>query len=157
MLTVIHLQLTCYYFDALCSNTTLKFFEACNGGCMFNQSLYTRRQCESQYHKRWQNTRSEQFINRRKFPQPVKKLSTFCRTSRFLPCSQQPATKPYPEPDESSTRPYILLFSSILILFSTLRLDFPSAFFASSFAARLCMNFQALVHCATSTHIVISW
>jgi hypothetical protein len=33
--TVIYLQLTCYYFDALCTNSTLKCCEDCSGGRTF--------------------------------------------------------------------------------------------------------------------------
>jgi hypothetical protein len=40
-----------------------------------------------------------------------------------LPCSQQPASDPYPEPDASNQ--HFLTLTSILILFSHLRLCFP--------------------------------
>lgn len=36
-------------------------------------------------------------------PQPVKKSLHFMETEVALPCSQEPATCPYPESDESST------------------------------------------------------
>jgi len=35
-----------------------------------------------------------------------------------LPCSQQPATSFYPQPDQSTTRPHPIYISFILILFS---------------------------------------
>jgi len=45
------------------------------------------------------------------------------KTEGSLPCSQRPATCPYPEPDESNPQPHILfLLRSNLMLFSCLRL-----------------------------------
>jgi hypothetical protein len=49
----------------------------------------------------------------------------------LLPYSQDPTTGPYPEPDVSSPHAYTLFLYTILILFSHLRLGFPSDPFPS--------------------------
>jgi hypothetical protein len=41
--------------------------------------------------------------------QLVKKFPAFYGTSRFLPCSQQPATGPYSKTDASSPHPILIL------------------------------------------------
>jgi hypothetical protein len=38
----------------------------------------------------------------------VKKFPPFIEPENSVPCSQESMTKPYPEPDESSSHPYIL-------------------------------------------------
>jgi hypothetical protein len=49
-----------------------------------------------------------------------------------LPCSQQPSTGPYPEPDQSSPyRPKPISLISLKILLPHLRLDFLSGLFPS--------------------------
>jgi hypothetical protein len=50
-----------------------------------------------------------------------------------LPCSQEPATGPYPEPDESSSHPHPSSLRSILMLPSYLRLGLMSGLFPSGF------------------------
>ena len=47
-----------------------------------------------------------------------------------LPHSQEPATRPYPEPDRASSCPHLTSLRTILILFSHLSLGFPSVFFS---------------------------
>jgi len=55
-----------------------------------------------------------------------------------LPCSQDPATGPYPEPDESSPHlPTLLLLRSILTLPSRPRLGLPSDLFTLSFPTKV--------------------
>ena len=48
-----------------------------------------------------------------------------------LPHSQEPATCPYPEPDQSSPCPYHTSWRLVLILSCHLRLDLPSVLFRS--------------------------
>jgi hypothetical protein len=59
------------------------------------------------------------------------------------PCSQEPSTGPYPEPDPSSSYHPILSLSlrSILILSTYLRLCLPSGLFPSSFPTNIRHSF----------------
>jgi hypothetical protein len=50
-----------------------------------------------------------------------------------LPCSQEPSTDPYPEPDQSSPYYPILSLWSILTLSTHLRLGLPSGLFPFGF------------------------
>jgi hypothetical protein len=53
---------------------------------------------------------------------------------RFLPCSQEPATGPYPKPDESSPYNHFQFYlQSILTLSPHLYLGLPSEFFLLPF------------------------
>jgi hypothetical protein len=52
----------------------------------------------------------------------------------LLPCSQEPSTGPYPEPDRSSPR-------SILIVSIHLRLGLPSGLFPSGFPTNILFAF----------------
>jgi len=61
-----------------------------------------------------------------------------------LPCSQEPATGPYSEPDESnSVQNFLLYFSEIhIILSSHLHLGLPSGLFPSGFPTKIYTNVQ---------------
>jgi hypothetical protein len=55
-----------------------------------------------------------------------------------IPCSQEPSTSPYHEPDQYSTyHPILSFLRSILILSTHLRLGLPSGLFASGFPTNL--------------------
>jgi hypothetical protein len=61
-----------------------------------------------------------------------------------LPCSQEPSTGLYPEPDRSSLyHPIIFLLSSILILSTHQRLDLPSGLFLSGFRTNILHAFPS--------------
>jgi hypothetical protein len=55
-----------------------------------------------------------------------------------LPCSQEPATGPCPEPDESSPHPPLFIsLRSILMLSPHIRLGLPSGIFPSGFPTKI--------------------
>jgi hypothetical protein len=56
------------------------------------------------------------------------------------PYTQEPATCPYPEPDQSSLRPHPTTRRSILILSSHLRLGFPSGSFPQVSPQKPCVH-----------------
>jgi len=58
-----------------------------------------------------------------------------------LPCSQQRATGPYPEPGEYGPH-FPTLSRSILILISHLRLGFPNCLFPSRFPTNIFYGFN---------------
>jgi hypothetical protein len=58
-----------------------------------------------------------------------------------LPCSQEPSTGPYPEPDQFSPYHPILSLRSILILFTHLWLGLPSGLFPSGFPTNILYAF----------------
>jgi hypothetical protein len=58
-----------------------------------------------------------------------------------LPCSQNPATDPYPEPDYSRPYPHSIFLRLILILSSHLRLGLPSGLFPSGFSTKTLHEF----------------
>jgi hypothetical protein len=74
-------------------------------------------------------------------------LCSYSRTSQnfmepegSLPCSQEPSTCPYPEPDESSPyHPHLISPTFILILSTYLRLGLPSGHFLA-FPPISCMH-----------------
>jgi len=59
-----------------------------------------------------------------------------------LPCSQKPATGPYPEPDESSSHvPTLFSLRTILILSSQLRLGLSNGVYHSGFPTKMLYAF----------------
>jgi hypothetical protein len=64
----------------------------------------------------------------------------FMEPEGSLPCSQEPSTGPYPEPDQSSPyHPILSLVRSILMLSTYLHLGLPSGFFPLAFPPISCM------------------
>jgi hypothetical protein len=73
-----------------------------------------------------------------------------------LPCSQEPSTGPYPEPDRSST--YHPSFSSkiILILSTYLSLSLPSSVFPSGFLSNVLYTFlYSYIRDTCSAHYIL--
>jgi hypothetical protein len=73
-----------------------------------------------------------------------------------LPCSQEPSTGPYPEPDQSSPYHPILSLRSILILSTYLCLGHPSGLFRSSFPTN--MLYELLfspIRATFPTHLIL--
>jgi hypothetical protein len=104
---------------------------------------------------------AEPFLRRRQ-------LCSYSRTSQHsmepegsLPCSQEPCTGPYPEPDRSS--PYQSLpisLRSILILSIHLRLGLPSGLFHSGFPTNIYMHSSSppyVVHALPISSPLSTW
>jgi len=72
-----------------------------------------------------------------------------------LPCSQEPDTGPYFEPDESSPQlpPYLPI--SILLQFSHLRFDLPSGLSPSGFSTKALYAFLISPVCASWSEYLI--
>jgi hypothetical protein len=74
-----------------------------------------------------------------------------------LPCSQEPSTVPYPEPDQSSPCHTILsLLWFILILSSHLYLDIFSGLFPSGFPTKILHTFTfASMRATCPAHLIL--
>jgi hypothetical protein len=60
------------------------------------------------------------------------------KTESSLPCSQEPSSRPYPEPEKSSPYKAIRpLYDTFLILSSHVRLGLPSGLFPSGFRIKI--------------------
>jgi hypothetical protein len=69
------------------------------------------------------------------------------------PCSQEPSTGPYPEPDQSSPHYPIL---SLLILFTHLRLGLPSGLFLSGFPTNILYAFLVCpIRATCPAHLIL--
>jgi hypothetical protein len=64
---------------------------------------------------------------------------SFMETEGALLSSQEAATGPYPEPNESIHIHILCILSSILILSSHLRVGFPSSIFSSVIRTKTCL------------------
>jgi hypothetical protein len=75
----------------------------------------------------WEGTRT----------QLMKKFSVLFEADSSLPCSQEPATCPEPEPDESNPRPHPIYGRYTLLLSSLLRLVIPSGLVSRGFLTKI--------------------
>jgi hypothetical protein len=73
--------------------------------------------------------------------QPFKNFPAFYGTLRFIPCSQEPSTGPYPEPHQLIYTIHSISLRSILILSTHLRLGLPSGLFPSGFHTNIRCTF----------------
>jgi hypothetical protein len=77
--------------------------------------------------------------------QLLKNFTNFIESEGSLPCSKEPATGPYPKPNESSPYPHLIWLRLILILSSLLRLGLPSGVsFRLAFPLKPCMHSSCL-------------
>jgi hypothetical protein len=71
-----------------------------------------------------------------------------------LPCSQEPATGPYPDPDETSPHLVTLIsVRSILVLSSHLRISIPNGLFPTVFPKRMLYAFISFVRALMMTSL----
>ena len=74
-------------------------------------------------------------------------FSHLMETESSLPCSQEPATRSYPQPDQSSPRhsPQPVSWRTVVILPSHLCLGLPSGLLPSGLQTKPCMNFSSII------------
>jgi hypothetical protein len=100
--------------------------------CLSHSStLNTEATCSSETSVDFQRTHSWSWALLEKLPivQDSRTSQRFTEPKGSLPCSQEPSTGPYPEPDRSNP----ISLRSILILPTHLRLGLPSGLFPSGF------------------------
>jgi hypothetical protein len=77
---------------------------------------------------------------------------------RSLLSSQEPATGPCPEPDESSpqtrTPPYISKIQCNIVLSST-SMGLPNNLLLQNFLSKPCTHLSALIHATCSAHLIL--
>jgi hypothetical protein len=85
--------------------------------------------------------------------QLVKKFPTFYGTQGSLPHSQEPATCPYPEPDQFSPCPPSYFLK---IHFNVILLDLPSSLFPSGFPTQIFYApLLSLIHATYPAHLIL--
>jgi hypothetical protein len=72
-----------------------------------------------------------------------------------LPCSQQSATGPYPEPDESNLYPLSYLFTIHFNIILHLRLVLPSGLFPSGFPTRTSLSIPPLSYATCLAYLIL--
>jgi len=73
-----------------------------------------------------------------------KKFSAFYGTRRLIPCSQEPATGPYPE-SEDPVHYFPPYFRKIHSKYSPLRLFLPCVLYHLCFRTKICIHFSSLL------------
>jgi hypothetical protein len=113
----------------------------------------------------WQNVSGDSLLTYG--AQPFLRSRPLCNYSRTsehfmepessLPFSQEPSTRPCPEPDRSSPYyPILSLLRSILVLSIHLRLGLPSALFPSGFPTNILYAFVfSLIRATCPAHLIL--
>jgi hypothetical protein len=99
---------------------------------------------------------AEPFLRSRQLRSHSRTSQYFMEPKGSLPCSQEPATGPYPEPDWSSPyRPILCIVRPILILSTHLRLGLRSGLFPSGFSANILYAFIfAIIRATCPAHVI---
>jgi hypothetical protein len=72
--------------------------------------------------------------------QPLKKFPALMELENLLLCSEDPATGPYPVPDESNPNTLSYFSKRFLLLSSNLNLDLPNNLFLLGFPTEISMH-----------------